>query len=136
MKRNISFAFTLIELLVVICIIVVLASLLSPAARLAYKEAQERRAAAVVGSLATAINMYYTDYGSLPSTAGWPAALVSTTSNYGPYMDTKDYNASSGNFIDPWGSAYRYSNSSSRAYNVWSLGPDKSTGTSDDIGSW
>ncbi|HSY53814.1 MAG TPA: type II secretion system protein GspG [Opitutaceae bacterium] len=41
--------------------------------------------------------------------------------------------------LDPWGEPYQYAypgvhNKSS--YDIWSKGPDKQSGTADDIGNW
>jgi general secretion pathway protein G len=42
-------------------------------------------------------------------------------------------------FMDPWDVPYKYTPKGKRnqgGYDVWSLGPDQSDGTPDDIGNW
>jgi general secretion pathway protein G len=41
--------------------------------------------------------------------------------------------------VDPWGNPYQYrypAERSSRAYDVWSMGEDRQSGTEDDVGNW
>ncbi len=51
----------------------------------------------------------------------------------GPYI--RDPNS----FLDPWGAPLRYcmpGTHNPRTYDLWSVGPDGQSGTSDDIGNW
>jgi general secretion pathway protein G len=41
--------------------------------------------------------------------------------------------------LDPWGEPYQYAYPGTRnkdSYDLWSKGPDKQSGTADDIGNW
>lgn len=41
--------------------------------------------------------------------------------------------------LDPWNEPYQYTNPGTRnkmGYDLWSKGPDKQSGTADDIGNW
>lgn len=51
----------------------------------------------------------------------------------GPYINNPEF------LIDPWGTPYQYSSPgmhNESTYDLWSNGPDKLTGTIDDIGNW
>jgi general secretion pathway protein G len=40
---------------------------------------------------------------------------------------------------DPWGNEYQYAypgEANPNSYDIWSYGPDGSSGTDDDIGNW
>lgn len=121
--------FTLVELLTVISIILVLVGLLSPALRRAREQAKIEKARAVAGSLEVAINMFYTDFGEYPDNLG--QLINPPDSDYGPYMDIKDFE--DGKFLDPWDEEYHYAKSGShnpKTFDVWSSGSGK------DIGNW
>lgn len=60
-------AFTLVELLVVIVVISMLAGLLMPALGGAREAAKKAKAQTMVGSLHSAIKMYYNEYGTWPN---------------------------------------------------------------------
>jgi type II secretory pathway pseudopilin PulG len=60
-------AFTLIELLVVITIIIILMSLLFPAFRGVQDQAKKMQAKNDLSQIVTAVNAFYTDYGTYPS---------------------------------------------------------------------
>lgn len=83
---------------------------------------------------------YKIDVGDYPSTAEGLAAMVAAPANKaerwrGPYID-----APGGRIpADPWGEAYRYRFPGTRnpgGYDLYSIGPDKTEGTEDDIGNW
>jgi len=148
--------FTLIELLVVIAIIAILAGLLFPGVRLVMRMAEKANAARTVAALRHAFEVYQQQQ------AAWPTNLTSTTSNTVAwlaggnsqkvqYMEIapKRLDSTTGNLLDPWGSPYeiRFAtdypptvtgpNGAVKAgCIVWSLGPDKTGGTKDDIRSW
>jgi len=63
--------FTLIEMLVVIAIIAILAGLLFPAISRGLLTVQRNRAAAEARSIASAIELFYRDYGYLPVRVDW-----------------------------------------------------------------
>ena len=102
-------AFTLIELLVVIAIIGILAAVVGP--RLFGKTDQAKVAACKqqVEAFSTALESYYLDNGSYPSTEQGLKALVEKPSGKpepqnwrGPYMKKKEIPK------DPWGNEYQY----------------------------
>lgn len=128
--------FTLIEILTVIAIIAILIALLSPAIRGAREQAKIDKTRAMIASLEVAINMYYTDQGSYPSVNTWGNLLTQRANNYGPYMDTKDFE--NGNFKDPWDRDYHYAEPGANNVNTFDLysdGPRIDT-DSDNIENW
>ena len=64
MKRK---GFTLIELVVVVAIILLLAATLAPKLRKEVAKARDAKAVAALGSLRTAVNIFYSDKGSIPT---------------------------------------------------------------------
>ncbi len=64
MKRK---GFTLIELVVVVAIILLLAATLAPKLRKEVAKARDAKAVAALGSLRTAVNIFYSDKGKVPS---------------------------------------------------------------------
>jgi general secretion pathway protein G len=52
---------------------------------------------------------------------------------HGPYIEGNNVP------IDPWGEPYQYEypgKHNKAGYDLWSKGPDKQSGTADDIGNW
>lgn len=76
--------------------------------------------------------------GDFPSTSEGLQALVSPPANKadrwrGPYVEGGKIP------LDPWGEPYQYAFPGTRnkdSYDIWSKGPDKQSGTDDDIGNW
>jgi general secretion pathway protein G len=76
--------------------------------------------------------------GDVPSTSEGLEALVSAPAGKaerwrGPYIDGGKVP------LDPWNEPYGYRNPGTRSktsYDVFSKGPDKTEGTTDDIGNW
>ena len=64
MKRK---GFTLIELVVVVAIILLLAATLAPKLRKEVAKARDAKAVAALGSLRTAVNIFYSDKGKTPT---------------------------------------------------------------------
>jgi type II secretion system protein G len=69
-ERPCSCGFTLIELLVVIAIILLLMGLLFPVLRGAQNQAKKAQAKNDLAQIVTAVNAYYTDYGTYPLNSG------------------------------------------------------------------
>ncbi|WP_321329293.1 type II secretion system protein [uncultured Ilyobacter sp.] len=86
MKRK---GFTLIELVVVVAIILLLAATLAPKLRKEVAKARDAKAVAALGSLRTAVNIFYSDKGEAPT------KLASETSPdsaiFDPSEDTSEY---------------------------------------------
>lgn len=131
--------FTLLEILVVLAIIGLLAGLAITNVDKIFGGAQQTTAKIFVDqTLRTALTSYRVSMGSFPTTAEGLQALVTPPSTRsdrwrGPYIE--------GNKIpvDPWEEAYQYAYPGTRnkdGYDLWSKGPDKQSGTGDDIGNW
>jgi general secretion pathway protein G len=141
MTLNRANAFTLLEILVALAIIGLLAGLAISNSDRIFGQSQEAVARIFVrDSLKTSLVRYKIDVGDYPSTAEGLAAMVAAPANKserwrGPYID-----APGGRIpADPWGEAYRYRFPGTRnpgGYDLYSIGPDKTEGTEDDIGNW
>lgn len=134
--------FTLLEVLLVVGILVALAAIALPGLIGVQAGAQIDEARLQVGALEKAFQTYFVHNGSFPTTEQGLAALVSVPNPpprawRGPYLDNP-------NPTDPWGMPYRYQFPPTRNPNngvaakpdIWSDGPDRQSGTSDDIGNW
>lgn len=130
--------FTLLEVLLVVAILVALAAIVVPNL-LGVQEGNKRDQAKLqVNALENAFGLYNVHTGSFPTTEqGIQALLVCPNpapQNWrGPYLKGADLN-------DPWGSPYSYQYPGTRSGtggpDVWSNGPDRQSGTADDIGNW
>jgi len=121
-------AFTLIELLVVISIIGILASLALPAISGAMDSARRTQAKNDVVQIATAVTAYETEYGKLPPVRSTvdqvlinilmpPSGVANTNNPRGiVFLEVPQKKANSkksgqvdgsGDFEDPWGTAYK-----------------------------
>jgi general secretion pathway protein G len=92
-----------------------------------------------IASFKAALDMFWSDLGTLPTTRQGLVALRLPPSDLrnqarwgGPYLE---------NDVppDPWGNPYQYACPGAHnpaSYDVWSLGPDGVSGTEDDIGNW
>ena len=104
-------AFTLIELLVVVAIIAILAALTLSTLGYVNKRGAESRARSEIAALSAAIESFKIDTGSYPSNATTLYTnLCPPASGAKVYFEPTPGMATNNQFIDPWGSAYRYSN--------------------------
>lgn len=145
-RRNARRGLTLLELMIVLIILVGLMAIVGPRLLGTQKKADIRTAQAQIGSLAGALKMYAVDMKTFPQTEEGLELLVSAPEDEaiaknwdGPYVEGGKLP------IDPWGSAFQYeyggeattdSSSESTASDfprIFSLGPDRQPGTSDDI---
>ena len=133
------------ELLIVIAIIAVLAGLVSSAANVARKRAYVTESKAMIAALETAVSMYESDMGVYPSAENLVDALsarhVVSGIAYGPYIefDNDDLNNDRTAVIDPWGNPFNYAMPGTNnvySFDIWSDGPDETSGTDDDIKNW
>ncbi|HTR62227.1 MAG TPA: type II secretion system major pseudopilin GspG [Candidatus Binataceae bacterium] len=123
--------FTLIEIMVVILIIGLLALMVVPRLRGVADRAKRTKAQADIAELKQALDRYYLDNGSYPTTDQGLQALVSppssgrTPNNYeqGGYIEKLP--------MDPWGNQYFYQSDGS-TYALKSFGPD-GVQSADDI---
>lgn len=127
--------FTLIELMIVVVILAILAAAVVP--RLAGRTQQARISTAkmdISGNISVALDLYELDNGRYPNTEESLNALLAkpgSAKNWnGPYLKKKP--------LDPWGNDYKYAcpGTHSNDYDLYSVGPDGSDGTGDDIANW
>ena len=114
--------FTLIELMVVILIIGLLATIVVQNLRSATDKAKRVKAQADISQIKSALDRFYLDAGSYPtSDQGLPALMAAPTSGNdpkdwgGPYIERMP--------LDPWGRAYFYQ-SDGNEYLLKSYGAD------------
>jgi general secretion pathway protein G len=123
--------FTLLELLVVILIIGLLVSIVAPRLLGQVSKSEVTAARAQLDAIDKAVQAYRMDTGRFPSTSQSLRALVTAPPDEpkwrGPYMQSEVP-------PDPWGSPYQYRlpGSSSRDYDLYSLGRDRAQGGSGD----
>jgi general secretion pathway protein G len=135
--RTSRLGFTLMEMIIVLGIIALLMGLvimnLSPIQGIA----QEKKAAADILTFKEALAGYQLQTGSLPTTEqGLKALWVKPTvepvpSRWRAVMEEET--------LDPWGHSYMYRNPGKHnpdKYDVFSMGPDGQSDTTDDIGNW
>ncbi len=129
--------FTLVEILLVMALIGFLVSIFIINVDGIFGDAQQKTAETQIQTtFKTPLLRYRTDMGSYPSTAEGLKALVDEPANSrgrwkGPYIDPLPE--------DPWQEAYQYrypSEHTQYSYDLWSKGPDRASGTDDDITSW
>ena len=127
MKRSIASraAFTLLEIMLVVMIIALLAGSVMFMMGDQLTDARESRVQADVKSMSTFLWMYNGKNGGFPTTEQGLQALVPKQIKEVP--------------TDPWNQPYNYEfpgKHNSGSYDLYSSGPDKKAGTSDDIGNW
>ena len=129
-----SKGFTLIEILLVVIIIGILVSLVAP--RLAGRSEEARKQAAradIDGGISLALDLYEVDNGRYPAKLEDLVTKSSESLNWkGPYLKK-------GMPKDPWGNPYIYKfpgTQNSASYDLYSTGPDKQEGTTDDLANW
>jgi len=123
--------FTLIEIMVVILIIGLLALMVVPRLRGVADRAKRTKAQADIQELKQALDRYYLDNGSYPTSDQGLQALVSP-----PTAGRVPSNYEQGGYIeklpsDPWGNQYFYQSDGS-SYALKSFGPD-GVQSADDI---
>ena len=126
--------FTLIEIMVVILIIGLLALMVVPRLRGVADRAKRTKAQADIQELKQALDRYYLDNGSYPTTDQGLQALVSP-----PSSGRQATNYEQGGYIeklpnDPWGNQCFYQSDGS-TYALKSFGPDGVQSTDDIDGS-
>ena len=148
-SRHTRHGLTLLELMIVLIILVGLIAIVGPRLLGSQKKADIRTAQVQIGNLASSIKMYAVDMKTFPLTEEGLDLLVSPPEDEtlakkwdGPYIEGGKLPK------DPWGSSFQYeyvtdssvadggSNSkvaSSDFPRIFSLGPDRQPGTSDDI---
>jgi general secretion pathway protein G len=117
--------FTLIEIMVVILILGLLATLVVQSLRGATDKAKRTKAMADIAELKTALDRYYIDQGSYPSSDQGLQALVTPPQSAQGASEDPSYIQRVPN--DPWGNAYVYQ-SDGNSYTLKSYGADGQEG--------
>jgi general secretion pathway protein G len=125
--------YTLLELLVVMGILAVLTAVATPQVMGYFGKAKAQSVQLQIENIGTALEMYYMENGSYPSSNVGLKALVEATPEAphwnGPYLKKTK------NLLDPWGHPYQYSVTNGE-YEVYSLGSTgKATSASTDSAS-
>ncbi len=89
-------------------------------------------------SMKTPLTSYRIHMGDYPSTSDGLQALITRPASkgdkwFGPYIEGGKIP------LDPWTEPYQYAYPGTKnkgGYDLWSKGPDKQSGTADDIGNW
>ncbi len=128
--------FTLMEVLLVLAILVVLGSLAVGVFSNVQASANRKAAQVQVEAIDQASERYRAVVGEYPTTVDdlnqMPSHLTATKWA-GPHIEDIP--------LDPWGNSYEFSypgqhNAHLDKPDVWSWGPDRQSGTEDDIGNW
>lgn len=132
-KRRGARGFSLLEVMVVLVIIGLILGLVTVNVIGQLKGAKHDTAAAQVGTIMHAIDMYYLEHGKYPSNDEGLDALTEPSEKTGePLMKSVP--------LDPWGNAYQYNSPGLNSeYEVISFGADGQEGGSGadgDIVSW
>lgn len=119
--------FTLVELLVVLAIIGLIAAIAAPQVLGYLDSARVDTAKAQMRNIESALELYYIDAGSYPTTEEGLGALTAKPATAdrwnGPYIKQK------GALTDPWGTVYQYNSpADERPFQILSLGRDRKSG--------
>lgn len=132
-----SAAFTLLEIMLVVMII----ALLSSAAIFLLKDslvvAKEKKVESDIKSISTQLMLYENLNGYLPTAAQGIKALVEKPAS--DPIPKKWRRLMSALPEDPWGNVYVLETPARRSkenFDLFSKGPDRESGTEDDIGNW
>ncbi len=142
MKKHAPFrrqnsAFTLIEIMLVVMIIAVLAGAAIGLLRGNVDQAKFTVVDTDVKNIATQIQMYEVQNGTMPSTEQGLKALV--TRPTGDPQPRRWRQLMPSVPLDPWGMEYQFRNpgtKSKEGYDMFSCGKDRKPNTDDDIGNW
>lgn len=138
-QRTVRRGFTLMEVLLVLAILGVIIGLVLPNLLGRQKQANIAASRLGISNVEQALKLYALDHdGEFPLTAAGLDALIVSPGNdtkwKGPYLEGGKVPA------DAWGNPLQYAypgqHQSGDKPDIWSMGPDKATGTQDDITNW
>jgi general secretion pathway protein G len=128
--------FTLMEILLVLAILVVLGSMVTVGFVRMQRQAYIQSTQSQISLLETAVNAYTLNIGMPPSTQQGLEALLAPPADIpdpnkwmGPYLNREQLP------LDPWGNPFQYEQVDSERFRIWSPGPDRASGTEDDVSS-
>ena len=128
--------FTLMEVLLVLVILVILGSLVGVAIYQQQKRAFRNAAETQIGNFKRSLQLYAMDIRSFPATQQGLQSLVAPPADLkNPARWKKGYLDSDTVPLDPWDNPYQYELLDADTFRIWSMGPDGSSGTDDDISS-
>ena len=129
--------FTLLEVMVVIVILGIIASMVVPNLMGNKEQADRQKVVVDIQQLENGLDLYKLNNGFYPTTEQGLQALVSQ-----PTSEPVPRSFPEGGFVkrlpkDPWGGAYQLASPGEMGrIDVFSMGPDQTAGTEDDIGNW
>ncbi len=142
-KQATQRGFTLIEIIAVLVLLAFILMILAPNIFNQMKKGQQKAVKIQIEAVKNALNAYYLDNATFPTTEQGLRALLEKPSippvpeNWdGPYLEDKKVP------VDPWNTQLRYQVPGVHnpdKYDLYSLGPDKAEGGADvnaDIGNW
>ncbi len=137
-RRRRSAAFTLIEMVLVLAIIALLVGAGVMKLTGVMDAGKEGAVKADITAITSALRLYAMKAGRMPTQDQGLMSLVQrpTTApmpkSWAPQMKDQE------SLMDPWDNMYqyRYPGLQGREFDVYSLGPDRTDGTEDDIGNW
>lgn len=134
--RRKNSAFTLLEIMLVVCIIGLLIGMGVKMMGGKIEEAKIVRARGDIEGLKTALLLYQSGSGSLPTTEqGLKAMLTKPDGNVRNWVQRIEPSQ----LVDPWNKEYLYVQPGVRnpkTYDLYSAGPDMIPNNADDIGNW
>jgi general secretion pathway protein G len=129
--------FTLLEVMVVIVILGIIASMVVPNLMGNKEKADQQKVTVDIQQLENALDMYKLNNGFYPTTEQGLQALVTQVTTEPMPRSFPD-----GGYVkrlpkDPWNGEYQLvSPGEMSKIDVFSMGPDSTAGTEDDIGNW
>src|SRR5260221_8664203 len=127
------------EVVMVLAMLVLIISLVLRTLIGAKKQPNTKAANLAVKTVETALEAYAVDHdGEFPASSGGLDILMRSSGNdpkwKGPYVKGNKAPA------DPWGNAIQFQSPGTHqtdgSPDIWSMGPDKQSGTADDITNW
>lgn len=126
--------FTFLEIMLVVVIIGILVALVGPRLVGRTQEARIKATQAQLSGIESALKTFEMDMGSFPKSLDELVEEPSDNDSWnGPYLATEYVPQ------DAWNQDFNYKfpgDNNKRGFDLWSKGPDKESGTDDDIGNW